>query len=147
MGQISKRDILNVFDKLDVNYTSTKIKDGDFDSSEYTLFLITQNNILIYFIHFTVTDTNDSSCYTISGDMFFITSNGSIFSDWVKMEESYIIKSEIKEAFIVKHDEENFDYMDLDNEIIEIMNDSKPVVKTEVDRQLSNFINCRVEIL
>jgi hypothetical protein len=147
MGQITKTDILNVYNELGIKHSSTKIKDGDFDSSEYTLFLISNSNILIYFTNFTVIDANDNSCYTISGDMFFITPTGSIFSDWVKLEESYIIKSDMREAFIVKHEKDDIDYMDIDKSIIKIMTDHKLVNETVAYSNLSNFIKLDIEIL
>lgn len=154
MKTLNRKEITKILDKLlfGINYSISDITDGEFNSADFTLFLITKDNNLIYLIKFTISDSIDPSCYTVSGDMFFLTPNGCLSSDWVKLDESYIIKSDIKEAFILKCDEDEFDYLDLDNEIRKLWSTNETEVKPETfeeidGRPLSNFLKSKIEFL
>lgn len=151
MKTITSEVITNILDKMGVSYKVLKPRSGEFGRLD-TLFMIRNKHSLVYITDFSI--ELEGSIYSISGDMFFLTPNGTLSGDWIKVCEADFIVSDYDDIFMITTDDD-FDFMVLDEHVREYMGIEDPKVEKltiesfdEINgRPLSDFLKSNIEIL
>lgn len=151
MKTITSEVITGILDKMGVSYKVLKPRSGEFGRLD-TLFMIRNKHSLVYITDFSL--EVEDKIYEISGDMFFLTPNGTLSSDWIKVFEADFIVDDYDDTFMITTNDD-YDFMKFDDYIREYMGiedpkDEKIIVDSidEIDgRPLSDFIKAEIEIL
>lgn len=151
MKAITSEVITNILDEMGVSYKVFKPRSGSYGRLD-TLYLIRNKHSLVYITDFSI--ELESAIYQISGDMFFLTPNGTLSTDWIKVDGADFVVDDYDDIFMITTNDD-YDFMEFDDKIREYMGIEEPKVKKveskefeEIDgRPLSDFLKSSIEIL